>query len=572
MKNSMKRKKVLIADDSPTVIQMVTFMLSRLPCDVITATDGVEAIKLSYRAHPDLILLDILMPKMNGYQVCRLLKDDDATRDIPIVMLTAKDQQSDRFWGLATGADEYLVKDFEDYKLQATIEHFLQRDTLQTDHPAEEPVKEITTVDVLSHANHLLDRQLYQSTITNKINQLTRSIQDFEETIRSVFELLNRIITYQIGAIAVLNVQATRLRLYFYMLEGVSPQMFDHTRRLAEREFSGLSSVKKIETYILHGAIDPQSGCELASVCESQLIGRNKKIGALVLGDLRENKFTEDDREIIRISAAEVAVVIDNARLYAANARISADLERELQRAHDIQRLMLPQENPLEARLNIEATTIPAKEVGGDYYDYFPLNDHQLLLAIGDVTGKGVPAALMMVTIKTALQIRIEATQAVHEIMHSLNRLVCSQASRSKQYMTLFLGMIDTHAHTLTYCNAGHNFPYIISPLTNTLRYLEQSSLPLGFIKDELYRAHVFPFDAQDILFFYTDGIVEVMDENRELFGYPRLENLLLAHCHDDLLNLHVKILKEIEAFCHETPQDDDVTLILAQCKPRGSE
>jgi sigma-B regulation protein RsbU (phosphoserine phosphatase) len=566
----MKRKKVLIADDSPTVIKMLTFMLSSLPCDVITATDGVEAIKLSYSAHPDLILLDILMPKMNGYQVCRLLKDDEDTKDIPIVMLTAKDQQSDRFWGLATGADEYIVKDFEDYKLLETIEHLLQRDTSWSERPSEGTFKEITTIDVLSHANHLLDRQLYQSTITNKINQVASSIQNFDETIRSVFDLLSRIITYQIGAISVLSIRATRLRLYVYITDSASAQMFEHTTQLALKEFSGLTSVKNIETHILHGEVRPESDSELVSMCESQLIGRDKKIGILVLGDSHADKFSEDDRDIIQIAAKEVALVIDNARLYEANARIYADLERELRGVHDIQRLMLPQENPMEASLNIEAATIPAKEVGGDYYDYFPLNDHQLLLAIGDVTGKGVAATLMMVIVKTALQIRIEAIQDVREIMRSLNKLVCNQASRSKQYMTLFLGIIDTTAQTLTYCNAGHNFPYVISPSTNTLRHLEQSSLPLGFNNEETYQAHIFTFDERDILFFYTDGIVEAMDENRELFGYPRLENLLLAHCHDDLLNLHVKILKDIEAFCHETSQDDDMTIILVQRKSRG--
>ena len=123
----MKRKTVLIADDSPTIVKMLSYMLSSLPCDVLSASDGVEAIKLSYSAHPDLILLDILMPKMNGYQVCRLLKDDPQTRHIPIIMLTAKDQQSDRFWGLATGADEYIVKDFEEALLLDTVERILQQ-------------------------------------------------------------------------------------------------------------------------------------------------------------------------------------------------------------------------------------------------------------------------------------------------------------------------------------------------------------------------------------------------------------------------------------------------------------
>lgn len=227
----MKRKTVLIADDSPTVVRMLSYMLSSLPyCDVITVSDGVEAIKHSYSALPDLILLDILMPKMNGYQVCRLLKDDDCTKHIPIIMLTAKDQQSDRFWGLATGADEYIVKDFEDDILLETVERILQQTPAQTELPAERKMKAVTTVDVLYHANNLLDQQLYQSTITNRINQLARSIQNFEETMTQMFELLSRILTFQIGAISVLGSQNTSLRVYFYIFPHVSIQMLEQTK------------------------------------------------------------------------------------------------------------------------------------------------------------------------------------------------------------------------------------------------------------------------------------------------------------------------------------------------------
>jgi serine phosphatase RsbU (regulator of sigma subunit) len=314
---------------------------------------------------------------------------------------------------------------------------------------------------------------------------------------------------------------------------------------------------------ILHGKVDPASDWELRSRCESALIGRNKKIGTIILGDSRKGRFSDTDRETFRIAGTEAAVVIDNARLYDDNARIHADLERELRRAYDIQTLMLPQDNPLEARLTIEATSIPAKEVGGDYYDYYALNDHQLLLAIGDVTGKGVPAALMMATIKTALQIRLELTSDVREIMASLNTLVRSQATR--QYMTFFLGIIDVRANTITYCNAGHNFPAIISPHNQTLAYLEHSSLPLGFGQQDMYVTQVQELHDKDILFFYTDGIVEAMNQERELFGYPRLETLLLTHCREDLLTIQLKLLETIESFCHETPQDDDMTMILIE-------
>lgn len=562
---SKKRKKVLIADDSPTVVKMLTYMLSNLPCEVVAATDGVEAIKLSYSTHPDLILLDILMPKMNGYQVCRLLKDDEQTKHIPIVMLTAKDQQADRFWGMATGADEYIVKEFEDSILLETVERFLEQEQPRTGLSTEGKLREITTIDVISHANDLLDRQLFQSTITNRINQLARSIQNFEETIFSVFELLGRIIIYQIGAISVLGTQGSRLRLYFYIPEIASPQMFEKTKQVLLHEFSWVSSVRNIETFVLHGKVDPECNWELKSVCESGLIGRNTKIGSIILGDSRKGRFSDEDRETFRISGSEIALVIDNARLYDDNARIYADLDRELRRAYDIQKLMLPQENPMESLLNIEAESLPAKEVGGDYYDYYPVSDYQLLLGIGDVTGKGVPAALMMATIKTALQIQMTLTTDVQEIMTSLNKLVWNQAS--KQYMTFFLGVIDVHEQMITYCNAGHNFPCIISVREKALNYLEQGSLPLGFAENMKYTMHFQPFQEDDILFFYTDGVVEVMNEEKELFGYPRMENLLLSHCHEDLTTIHLKILESIETFCHETPQDDDITMVLIQKK-----
>jgi len=566
----MTRKKVLIADDSPTVVNMLTFMLSSLPCDVLTATNGVDAIQLSYREHPDLILLDILMPKMTGYQVCRLLKDDEATRHIPVVMLTAKDQRSDRFWGMVTGADEYIVKDFENSLLLETVERILQQDIPHVNQTAEKALQEITPIDVLSHANNLLDRQLFQSTITNRINQLARSIQNFEETLRSVFELLSRILTFQLGALSVLNTRGTQLRVYFYIMERASQSMFEQIKHGLVSEFSRVSSLKNVESVILHGDIDPESTGELQSRCENVLIGRNTKIGTIVLADSRKGRFSDDDRDTFRIAGAEVAVVLDNARLYDENARIFADLERELRRAYDIQSVMLPQENPMESLLTIEATSIPAKEVGGDYYDFYLLNDHQLLLAIGDVTGKGVPAALLMAMIKTALQVRIELTQDVQEIMASLNRLVRSQAS--KQYMTLFLGVIDVHAQTLTYCNAGHNFPLVVSVRKKTLSYLDgEGSLPLGFLEDTVYQSHTRHFQDDDLFFFYTDGIIEARNEKRELYGYPRLERLLLTHCHEELLMLYLKLLESLEAFCHETPQDDDMTIVFLQKNLSGT-
>jgi CheY-like chemotaxis protein len=118
-------RTILVADDSPTIVEIMKFMLSAMGYEVVVATDGIEAIERTYAVHPDLILLDIEMPKMNGYQVCRLIKADRATSHIPVLILTSRDQASDRFWGLATGADEYVVKDLEDETLFDRVQALL---------------------------------------------------------------------------------------------------------------------------------------------------------------------------------------------------------------------------------------------------------------------------------------------------------------------------------------------------------------------------------------------------------------------------------------------------------------
>jgi sigma-B regulation protein RsbU (phosphoserine phosphatase) len=559
----MKQKKVLIADDSPTVIRMLNYMLSSLSCQVLTATDGVEAIKLSYSELPDLILLDILMPRMTGYQVCRLLKDDLRTKHIPIVMLTAKDQRSDRFWGLATGADEYIVKEFEDDRLLETIEEILTREFPRAAFEESDGSQPIGTVDVLSHANHLLDRQLFRSTITNRINELARSIQNFEETVSSVFELLNRILSFQIGALSVIDSRGANLRLFFYLPETVGAGLFSQVKRALIDDVSKENSFQDIEIKILKGESDPENERTLQSVCESALSGRNAKIGTMFLGDSRKDRFSDEDRETFLFAGSEIAVVLDNARLYDENARIYAELERELHRAHDIQKLMLPQENPMDSLVAIEAGSIPAKEVGGDYYDFYPLNEHQLLVTIGDVTGKGVPAALMMATIKTALQVRLEVTQDLKEVMAALNALVCSQAS--KQYMTLFLGIIDLKEQTIRYCNAGHNFPLILSVRENTLHYLEEGDLPFGFLDEPEYESYTRRFEEDDMFFFYTDGVIEARNRERELYGYPRLEELLIANSHEALSTIYLRLLKSLDDFYQESPLEDDMTMVLVQ-------
>jgi CheY-like chemotaxis protein len=161
--------RILIADDSPTVVSILQVTLEDEGYEVIPAIDGLEAMNKTYREEPDLIVLDIFMPKINGYQVCRLLKNDESTSHIPIIMLTGS-ERGDRFWSLRTGADEFQTKDFESLDLTGSIERLLSnRDvTYRLGGKASrstEIVEPGDQIQILSKLTQLLDGELYKSTI-----------------------------------------------------------------------------------------------------------------------------------------------------------------------------------------------------------------------------------------------------------------------------------------------------------------------------------------------------------------------------------------------------------------------
>ena len=151
----MASAKVLIADDSPLVLRMIEKTLESAGLHVVTARDGLEAIEKAFSDDFGLVILDVMMPRMNGYQACRLLKSEPTTRPIPVVILTSKDQPADRFWGIETGADYYLTKDANTERILELVKNILAADP---ERPAPPKEASRTGLDVLSRVNELLDR------------------------------------------------------------------------------------------------------------------------------------------------------------------------------------------------------------------------------------------------------------------------------------------------------------------------------------------------------------------------------------------------------------------------------
>jgi twitching motility two-component system response regulator PilH len=323
-----EKKTILVADDSPTIVEIMKFMLSSMGYQVEVATDGVEAIERTYAVHPDLILLDIEMPKMNGYQVCRLIKADRTTSHIPVLILTSRDLASDRFWGLATGADEYVVKDLEDESLFTHIERLLEERAVQA-RPAALPSQEVTEIGVLEQVNALLDSRLFQSTIVNELGSLAIKMYDFDETATAVLDLLAKVVDFTVAILAVRDQPESyvRVQLHSPITAGALVEVSERLKE--ESDLHGLTmSLGQLE----QGLTQPAEGLprDLHSFVVLALKSRNRVSGLLALGSARENAISDELMETLRIFAHEAAIVLDNSLLYRQLGRANRELQRTI--------------------------------------------------------------------------------------------------------------------------------------------------------------------------------------------------------------------------------------------------
>ena len=235
-----------------------------------------------------------------------------------------------------------------------------------------------------------------------------------------------------------------------------------------------------------------------------------------------------------------------------------ARIEQEMGSAHYVQQSLLPEEVPSIQGWQIEPFYRPAREVGGDLYDFLPLTDGRLGIVIGDVSGKGMPAALIMAT--TCAMIRAAAPGAASpgEVLALVNNLL-QVNNAPRMFATCFYGILDP-AGRLRFANAGHDIPYLSR--AGEIVELRARGMPLGLMPEQTYPEREVIIDKNDAILFYTDGLVEAHNTDREMFSFPRLQRLLRDHSHaDDFIEF---LLNELQDFTGPIwEQEDDITLVM---------
>jgi len=288
---------------------------------------------------------------------------------------------------------------------------------------------------------------------------------------------------------------------------------------------------------------------------------RGETVGGLLLGDkITGTQCTSEDVTLLSALAGPMAVSLQNALLVRDRVQV-ARLEEEMRLAREIQRSFLVHEFPQLPRFEIHAVNIPSKAVGGDLYDLVPLGDGGCLLAIADVAGKGVPAALLSSMLQAALRTQALSVPSVAEILRNINSLVY-RGTALHQFATFFIARLDG-AGRMTFSNAGHNYPVVLRRGGGEL-LLERGGLVLGVREGVVYEEESIQLEPGDRLVLYTDGITEAADASQELFGEERL----LATLRDlpaDLSAREVadRILAELDGFLQGLEALDDRTLMV---------
>jgi len=241
-------------------------------------------------------------------------------------------------------------------------------------------------------------------------------------------------------------------------------------------------------------------------------------------------------------------------------------MERELEIAYQMQKRLLIEKFPEVKGLEIAGECIPATEVGGDFYDFLRVGDGYSTIVIGDVAGKGMPAAMFMGIVRSIIRAEGFESLSASEVMKKANRLICLD-SKSGMFVTIFYAIYSETDRTLQYCNAGHIYPMLYDLMSQKFTYLNTEGRPLGITTESNYEAKTLILERNQMLIFYTDGVVEAVDENDVPFGEDRLRSFIREHSQASAVEIVQKLKGEIDLHRGTAPQFDDITLIVVKGK-----
>lgn len=283
-------------------------------------------------------------------------------------------------------------------------------------------------------------------------------------------------------------------------------------------------------------------------------------VGVFQLLNKRTGPFREEDEDILGALSVHAAIALENARLHEQE-RQKIAMEKDLLAAREVQMMLIPKRVPERPGYDFAGSTIPAREVGGDLYDFIVRSDTELAVCLGDVSGKGLAASLLMANVQATLRDHAMAEGTAAMCVRRTNRLLFHSTGMEK-FVTLFYAVLDTKAGALTYCNAGHERPFLMTP-DGAARRLDAGGIVLGILEDFPFAEETVRFAAGDVFLVFSDGISEAVNGRDEQFGEERIEGVLRQHRHGSAAEIRDRLIAAVRTHADGSPQADDITLVV---------
>ncbi|MFI5252810.1 MAG: SpoIIE family protein phosphatase [Bacteroidota bacterium] len=311
---------------------------------------------------------------------------------------------------------------------------------------------------------------------------------------------------------------------------------------------------------------DEKTGYHTKSIlCMPMKNKEGKIIGVVQLLNKIRGTFATDDEKFIDALSIHSSIAIENARLYESE-RQKIAMEKDILAAREVQLSLLPKTFPVIHGYDLAGTSIPAQLVGGDYFDFIPIDDQHTAICLGDVSGKGLPASLLMANLQATLRGQALPDLTPKAWIKRANNLLHHNTNADK-FMTLFFSILNNKTHELCYCNAGHDHPYLFQNNSPPIR-LKTGGIVVSILPDYIYQEESVMFAPGDVLVINSDGITEANNARKEMFGEKRFAAVLHANKNRSAAEIMNAILEAVKKFIGHHPQFDDMTIVVIKRNP----
>jgi serine phosphatase RsbU (regulator of sigma subunit)/CheY-like chemotaxis protein len=549
-----KRHTILIVDDEPDILDSLALSLE-VDYDVLTATSGFDALDLLEKHEVALIISDQRMPKMTGVEF--LAKAEELAPDTVRMMLTGF-ADFDAIVGAINKGQvyRYISKPWEPEDLAIDVRTAIERFSMQ----------------------HSLNRRMSELQALCEIGATITSVLDSEQVVQKVLDGVVGALGFDRSHLMIVDEDSNKL--VTGGSAGVEGEALSYLQELeydlVREDVGVVLSVKENRPILVEDVdnapvkLDQETLDRVGyrSFVTAPITAAGRRIGVLVADRTAAGeRVTEHDQRLLMGFADQAAIAMENARLYE-EALEKKRLEEEVGVAARIQERLLPESLPDVDGFELAAVSKPSRGVSGDYYDVVEMEDGKLWVAVGDVCGKGIPAAITMATLRTLFRSHIDRESELPEIMQRVSIGLFS-ATSPEVFATFCFGVLDPVAKTFTYVNAGHPFP-VHSSVSSTVG-VEGVGIPVGLdplIWSEPYEEQHVQLADGDVLVIYSDGVAEAGAMRDDMFGEERLEKVVAENRGGSAMGVQEAVCDAVETFMGGDPMDDDLTLVVVKVKP----